>query len=83
MDENILNRLLSEYHGFCLNLIEKIPKEHYNDDQLMETAFSFKNELEVLILELQNKSSIRGLEIYTKEIEKLKGKIIDDQNGMS
>lgn len=72
MENERLNILLVEYHGFCIDLIKKIPKEEISDESILMQAFEYRDELEKLILELQIKNKDDGIQQYKNEIEQIK-----------
>jgi hypothetical protein len=64
--------LQQQYFDFCTGIIKKIPPENANLDTLMKKAFTFRDELEKLIIQNEINYKNQAIQEVEKEINFLK-----------
>jgi hypothetical protein len=71
MIDHKLNHLLEQYHLFCIALIQQIPSDMITDDELLQKAFRFRDDLEALVLQAQINYKNGCIDYFEKEIDTL------------
>jgi hypothetical protein len=71
-----ISKIQEEYFEFCIELLQKIPKENIPDlEQLSKEAYRFKNELKEEILKHHKNFKDENIRDIEEEIIKLREKL--------